>query len=135
MTRKEAREYMMKVFFQIEAATDFDLNAEDNYIKEKSCLGQKKYCHDLFSSLCNNKGEIDDILSRYSKWNINRMIKTDLAILRLACCELLYMKDIPSQVIINEAVEMSKIYGKEDSYKYVNGILSKILNDFKEQTE
>ena len=54
------------------------------------------------------------------------MPKTDLAILRIAVCEMIYMDDIPDSVSINEAVEMAKKFGDDDSPKYINGILSSI---------
>ena len=54
------------------------------------------------------------------------MPKTDLAIIRLAACEILYLENIPDAVSINEAVDLAKTYGTEDSAKYVNAILGKI---------
>lgn len=127
MTRKEAREFMMKVIFQMESAKDFDVNNKDCYFKDVITKPHTEYCDTVFSLVCNKLEEIDTKIADNSiNWKITRMPKTDLAILRLAACEILFMDDIPSAVAINEAVELSKLYGTDDSNKYVNAILKKI---------
>lgn len=130
MTRKEAREFMMQVFFQMEACGDFDVNSRPEYMNTKKLGHQKDYCNELHSLLCNKKDILDEKLNRYSvNWKTERLPKTDLAVLRLAACEILYMDDMPDAVSINEAVELSKKYGTESSAKYVNGILGKIAEE------
>lgn len=127
MTRKEAREYMMQVFFQIEACNDYDVNNRENYMNLHKLQGQKDYCDNLYSLLCNKKDEIDAVLEEHStNWKLHRMPKTDLAVLRLAACEIMYFEDIPKAVSINEAVDLAKKYGTDDSAKYVNGILAHV---------
>lgn len=118
---------MMQVFFQMEACGDFDVNHKTNYMNDSKLEEQKDYCNDLYSLICNKKEGIDEELDKYSKnWKLYRMPKTDLAVLRLSACEILYMQDIPKAVSINEAVDLAKKYGTEDSAKYVNGILGKL---------
>ncbi|MBR0086320.1 MAG: transcription antitermination factor NusB [Lachnospiraceae bacterium] len=74
--------------------------------------------------------EIDQKISEQSKrWKINRMPKTDLAILRLAAYEILYDENVPDGAAINEAVELAKVYGSGDSYKFVNGVLGGIVRN------
>ena len=74
-----------------------------------------------------NKQEIDSLIIQYSQnWAIDRMPGIDRNILRLASYELLKMPDTPINVIINEAVEIAKIYSTIESSKFVNGILDKI---------
>ena len=69
-------------------------------------------------------------IRKHSKrWSISRIPKTDLAVLRLAVCEILFMKDIPDSVAINEAVELARAYGEENSPSYVNGILGAIARE------
>lgn len=133
MTRKEAREFMMQVFFQMEACGDFDVNNKDNYMNQDRIKGQKDYCNELFSLLCNKREEIDATIDKYSKnWKIIRMPKTDVAVLRLSVCEITYLKNIPAAVSINEAVELAKKYGTEESWKYVNAILGKVAAECSE---
>ena len=118
---------MMQVFFQMEACGDFDVNNRATYFKDNNFKAQKEYCNELYSLVCNKKEEIDQEIDKYSKnWKASRMPKTDLAIIRLAACEILYLENIPDAVSINEAVDLAKTYGTEDSAKYVNAILGKI---------
>ena len=127
MTRKEARDFMMKVCFQMESSGSFDVDHEKIYLKKQDLSGQKDYCKELFSLICNKKEEIDQNISEFSKkWSISRMPKTDLAVLRVATAEILYMDSVPDSVAINEAVEMSKVYGEDESSSYVNAILAQI---------
>lgn len=127
---------MMQVFFQMEACGDFDVNNQTNYMNQQKLSGQKEYCNTLYSLLCNKKDFIDEQLEEHSnKWKIGRMPKTDLAILRLAACEIMYLEDIPQAVSINEAVELAKKYGTDESAKYVNGILGNLTPESKEINE
>lgn len=77
--------------------------------------------------------EIDrSIEANVTNWKIERIGFVDRAILRLATFEMLYMDDIPPNVSINEAIEIAKSFGGMESSKFVNGVLSKILQDVKE---
>ncbi len=126
MTRKEARELMMQVFFQMGACNDFDVNNRESYLSQEVVRSQKDYCNEMYSLLCNKKEEIDAMLETYSKnWKLNRMPKTDVAVLRVSACEMVYL-NMPAAISINEAVEMAKLYGTDDSAKYVNAILGKV---------
>ncbi len=126
MTRAEAREYMMTVAFQMDALNNFDIDKEEKFLG--FALGkQKEYCSDIFSILCNKKDEIDECIQKHCvKWDIKRMPKTDIAILRIAVAEILYA-EVPSAVSVNEAVELAKKYGEESSPSYINGILGAIV--------
>ncbi|MDD6645324.1 MAG: transcription antitermination factor NusB [Oscillospiraceae bacterium] len=78
-----------------------------------------------------NLEEIDKIISDHlsAKWKLNRISKVSLSILRLAVYEMKYVEDIPSNVSINEAVELSKKFSGEEEYKFVNGILGAVSKD------
>jgi len=124
---------MMQVFFQMEACGDYDVNNRDNYMNQERIKGQKDYCNELFSLLCNKREDIDTMIDKYSKnWKLSRMPKTDIAVLRISVCELAYLKNIPAAVSINEAVELAKRYGTEESWKYVNAILGKVAAECNE---
>lgn len=126
---------MMQVFFQMEACGDFDVNSRADFMNQEKISDQKEYCNELHSLLCNKKEEVDDLLRKYStKWKIERMPKTDLAVLRLAVCEMRYAK-VPMAVSINEAVDLAKKYGTDDSGKYVNGILGRIADELAAEAE
>lgn len=87
----------------------------------------KDFANSLIRGTSENMNSIDDVINRYSKhWRLSRMSKIDRNILRLATYELVYLRDIPSPVTINEAVELAKRYGTEESGAFVNGILDRI---------
>ena len=84
---------------------------------------QKKY-EDIMAHLA----EIDAMINEVAEgWKTSRMGKVDLTLIRLATYELKYEEDIPTGVAINEAVELAKAYGTDDSASFVNGILAKLV--------
>src|SRR5690625_2770999 len=119
MKRREAREYVFQSLFQI------DINGNDLNDIDKN----NDYLINVINGVKTYKGEIDKIISEYLiNWTINRIALVDKTILRLAIFEIKYMDDIPTSVSINEAVELAHKYGDEKSAKFVNGILSNIIN-------
>ena len=127
MKRSKAREEMMSILFQMEGQGDFDVDNKAHYFHGKKFGNHTEYCEKVYSLACNKKEEIDKAISDNSnKWKINRIPKTDLAILRLATIEILYMEEIPEAVSINEAVELSKVYCDDNAGSYINGILGSI---------
>lgn len=75
--------------------------------------------------------EIDPYIRRYIKsgWTLDRLSIVDRAVLRLAVYELLYQKDIPAKVVVNEAVDLAKAFSGEEAGRFVNGILGKIITE------
>jgi N utilization substance protein B len=89
-----------------------------------------KFAHELLEGVEEHQTGIDETIERLSQhWTLSRMPLVDRNILRIAVFELLHEDSIPASVTINEAVEMAKIYGGEDSSKFVNGILGKLAED------
>ncbi len=85
------------------------------------------YARSLVAKAREHGTKIDSILQEHAaNWNIKRMSAVDRNVLRLAITELLYMEDIPFKVVIDEAVEIAKKYGTNDSGKFVNGIIDAI---------
>jgi len=85
------------------------------------------YLLELVEGVAAHLEELDALISRYSEhWRLERMAAVDRNLLRLAAYELLYQPGIPPKVVINEAVELAKIYGTELSGAFVNGILDRI---------
>ena len=121
MTRQNAREMMMQILYQLDVNNEFDVDKQEKYLENLDMGKQEEYCRNILSLVCNKKKEIDEkISSNCRSWTVNRMPKTDLAVLRLAVCEILFL------VSINEAVELAKKYGEETSFSYINGILGAI---------
>lgn len=85
------------------------------------------YAEKLVRGTIDNSATIDQVVERYAEnWNMERMAYVDRNIIRMASFEMLYVDDIPVKVAINEAVELAKRYGEDDSSKFVNGILDRI---------
>ena len=88
----------------------------------------REYIVKIANSFKEHKGEIDEQIKKFAfGWDINRLVKMDKDILRIAICELLYVQDAPLKVIIDEAVELAKKYSTDDSASFVNGILGKVV--------
>lgn len=127
MNRRQARELAMKCVFQMEAQKEFTTENIRFFLKDKVIKGQEKYIHDVTEKVSENIDKIDELLNLHSTgWPVSRMGRTDLAISRVAVCEILYIDDVPKSVAINEAVELAKIYGSDQSPAFINAILKGI---------
>jgi N utilization substance protein B len=79
--------------------------------------------------------DIDSMIRKHLEhWTFERLRKVDLAILRIGAYSILYQNDIPAQISIDEAIEIAKEYGSEDSYRFVNGVLDGIRKDTIEES-
>ena len=77
-----------------------------------------------------NHKEIDDMIKQYSTgWDFDRLVKMDKDILRIAISELLYIKEAPMKVVVDEALELAKKYSTDDSATFINGVLAKVIVD------
>ena len=127
MNRKDARILAMQYIFQLEAQKDLKTSALDTFLAEHEAGAQRKYIETTVGNVALHLDEIDKALAAHSiGWSTGRMAKADLAVLRLACAEILYDESIPKSVSINEAVELAKIYGDEKSPAFVNAVLKNI---------
>lgn len=131
MSRKEARELLMQLLYQMELLDDHSEETKDAYLEKNfSEKGHSDYAAQLLDLVLTKKDDVDAKINENSnKWSTSRMPKVDVAILRLAVVELLYMDDIPDAVAINEAVDMAKKYGTDESKAFINGILGKIAKE------
>ena len=94
---------------------------------EKPTMEEYAYLTSRFKAVAEKLEEIDGVLSEAaSGWKLNRMSKVDLTILRLAVFEMRFDEDIPVKVAINEAVEMAKRFGGDESPSFINGVLAKL---------
>lgn len=127
--RTEAREFFMQLLFQMEVQNDYGEKIKERFMKEHDMdPDQTEYFNRLFTAVTENLQAIDEkLLACSENWKISRMAKVDLSILRLSTAEILYLSDIPDSASINEAVDMAKKFGGEDSSKFINGILGKVV--------
>ncbi len=124
-SRHELRESVFKILFQVEN-TDLDYRELLEY--EVDDVASSEYVVRTLDDIFEKKNEIDEIISNNLKdWKLERLSKMDRQILRISTYEILFT-DIPYKVSINEAVELSKKYSeKDDSYKFINGVLKGIV--------
>ncbi|MEI8215590.1 MAG: transcription antitermination factor NusB [Eubacteriales bacterium] len=135
MKRSKIRELIMQLLFQMEVQKDFSKEAIDKFIEinfeDNSEVG---FFVDTLTAIVDKIVEIDSVIEEYSdNWKISRIAQVDLAVLRLAICEIKYIKDIPTSASINEAVELAKKFGGANSSKFVNGVLGKIARENEQQ--
>jgi len=89
----------------------------------------KDYAVKLVKTFLDNKEEVDLKIKEHSKdWDVERLVKIDRDILRIAVTEILYFEDVPKGVSIDEAVELAKKYSTEESSKFINGVLGQVVN-------
>jgi len=129
MTRRELREQLFVLLFQKEFygeemfGEQRDIHFQTHTMEEK----EQTYLIEKLGNIGKRQEELDAMISEHSKgWKIDRIGKEELAILRLGVYEAVFDEDIPVGVAINEAVELAKKYGTDDSSSFVNGILAKI---------
>lgn len=90
----------------------------------------KSYAIDIAEKFKDNSALIDEQIQKFAKgWDINRLVKMDKDILRIAIIELLYIKDAPYKVIVDEALELAKKYSTDESSSFINGILAKVITE------
>ncbi len=126
MKREVIREKTMQLVYQMDITGDFDVS-NLNLVEESEKIRNEKRALETLEAVSAHLDEIDSLISsNLEGWTIERICKTDLAILRTAIAEILYMDGIPVSVSINEAVELAKQYGDERSYAFVNSVLAKV---------
>ena len=125
MGRKLAREGAMKLLFQMQSRDDYGQDSMEIYLNNFLFdENEQIYIEEVILKIVENLDHIDQYIEKHLEgWSIYRLAKVDLAILRIAIYEILYRDDIPVEVSINEAIEIAKKYSKEDSFKFINGVL------------
>lgn len=130
MSRRELREHLFRMLFRKEFHDQVELNEQIDFYFESLESPREKdmvYLKERFHNVMEHLSEIDAIIEANAEgWKLNRLGKIDLTILRLATFELKFDEEIPTGVAINEAVEIAKIFGEDQSPSFVNGILAKI---------
>lgn len=129
MKRRTAREKALQAIFQIEMSQPTIDDALEHVLEGEP---NDPYLIKLVNGVVDHMKEINDVISKHlEKWSLDRLANVDRNILRLAVYELLYCQDdVPANVIMDEAIEIAKIYGDEQSSKFINGVLSKVKSSF-----
>lgn len=135
MTRRELRENTFIMLFHKEFHDTDEMKEQFAlYLEKKAPMSEKdeKYVCDRVFDIISKLEELDsDIEEASDSWKVSRMSKIDLSIIRLAYYEMLFDESVPVQVAINEAVEIAKLYGGDNSPSFINGILGKLAKNGK----
>lgn len=126
--RREGRELALQMLYALDL-NPIKMQETLQLFRENSRSAEhvRAFAEELAAGVMANRAEIDKRIAGTSKnWAISRMAKVDLNILRLAVFELVFRTDIPRNVTINEAIEVAKKFGTEDSPAFINGILDEI---------
>ena len=130
MTRRGLREQVFLMLFRVEFHNAEEVEEQITLYKEQleDCTEKEMdYIVNKFKNIVGKLDEIDAAIGAASKgWKVSRMAKVDLTLIRLAVYEMKYEEDIPVKVAINEAIELAKQYGSDDSPAFVNGVLAKL---------
>ena len=134
--RRKSREYALQMLYQYDVSHQSAGLAEGFWADKEVPENIKEFADSIVDGVIENVDLIDDkIRLSASNWSIDRMAVVDRNILRMAVFELFYIKDIPVKVTINEAIEIAKRFGEEESGSFVNGILDRIVRDHQELLE
>lgn len=131
MTRREIREQVFKMLFRVEFYNQEEMSEQIALCEDDACNWKEKdktYIFEKVEKISEKLEEIDAKINEVSEgWKTGRMGKVDLTLIRLAVYEMLYEEDVPAKVAINEAVELAKQYGTDNSPSFVNGVLAKLV--------
>ena len=123
MKRHEAREKALQVLFQLDNTELPIEEAIEHVLEERK---SNAFLEQLVRGTIEHKEAIDAILEgKLENWTLSRLPKIERTVLRLSVYELLYMQDTPQKVVLNEAIELCKVFSDDKSSKFVNGVLSK----------
>jgi len=132
--KTQARECALKLLYQQEIAAGSDAQSFNLFWEQYdgAALNDevKHFAETLVEGVLAKGKEVDELITQYSKnWKLSRMTVIDKSVLRLAAYELLFIVDTPERVVLNEAIELAKKFGTEESHAFVNGVLDQLLQD------
>jgi N utilization substance protein B len=130
-SRRKGREAALQVLYQIDLSGEVPDQAVASYFEYLTDGEEaREFATELVQGTCANREAIDAKIREVSRhWRLERMARVDRNVLRLATYELLYLPDVPRRVTLNEAVELAKRFGDEDSPAFVNGVLDRIASE------
>lgn len=127
-SRREARERAITLLYEAEARS-----LTPSEVIDAQPIDVEGYAGDLVIGVGDHQPAIDAVLDRLAvDWEVDRMPAMDRAVLRMACFELGHRPDVPTNVILNEAVDLAKAYGTDDSGRFVNGVLATLAQEVRQ---
>ncbi|MBE6554709.1 MAG: transcription antitermination factor NusB [Ruminococcaceae bacterium] len=130
MNRREAREAVFELLFETEFKQDEEREGIFNLSTVNREIEEDDYIKTTYFGVCAHTEELDALIGKHARgWKTTRISRVSRSILRLSIYEMLYCKDIPVNVSINEAIELSKKFDEESAKAFINGILNSAKNE------
>lgn len=130
--RHKARHFALQAIYQWQLTQLSPTEIERQFLEDQPVRGADlDYFHDLVSGVVNNVSEIDETYAPHLSRPLEDLDQVDKAVLRLGTFELLYRQEVPYRVVINEAIILAKEFAEQDSHKFVNGVLDKVIKAIK----
>ncbi|MGI2168697.1 transcription antitermination factor NusB [Shewanella sp. MF05960] len=126
--RRKARRLAVQAIYSWQLSKNNVADVEHEFLTEQNTDGvDVAYFRELLSGVASKTSQIDDLLKPHLDRDFEDVSPVEKAIVRLATYELTFRKDVPFKVAINEGIELAKVFGADDSHKFVNGLLDKIV--------
>jgi len=127
--RSKARQFATQAIYQWQMTKENVANIEHQFVTEQDFNDTDAiYFRELLVGVSMNSAELDELMTPFLSRPMDDLDLVEKAILRLSTFELLKRQDVPYKVVINESIELAKDFGAEDSHKFVNGVLDKIVS-------
>lgn len=124
--RRRARECAVQAIYSWQLSGNNIADVELEFLSEQDMSGvDVAYFRELLSGVATNAAKLDQLMNPYLSRQLEELGQVEKAILRISMYELSYRQDVPFKVAINEGIELAKVFGAEDSHKFVNGVLDK----------
>ena len=128
MKRRAAREIAFRLTYEMVMTGEYNPETKRDLVKDADA-DSLSYIESVNDGVSQHRDEIKAVIAKFARgYDFDRIYKTDLALLYVACYELMYT-DTPQAVVVNEAVELSKAYSDTQSYSFVNGILASVIKE------
>ncbi|NLK84582.1 MAG: transcription antitermination factor NusB [Aeromonadales bacterium] len=130
--RHKARHFALQAIYQWQLTGESPTEIEKQFLEDQPIKGTDlEYFHDILCGVVNNAREVDEIFAPHLSRPLDGLDQVDKAILRLGTFELLYRQEVPYRVVINESIILAKEFAEQDSHKFVNGVLDKVVKGIK----
>ena len=130
--RRKARRLAIQALYQWQVAETPVTQIEAEFLADNDMAKvDKEYFCELLRGVPKFKSEFDDLIGKYTDRTSSEMTPIELAILRIGTYELIHRIDVPYKVVINEGVELSKIFGANEAHRFVNGVLDQLAQELR----
>ena len=129
--RRSSRELVVKFLYLIDMNRDKVEDQLKEFWEHTPCQKEiQVYADEILHKFFERREDVDRLIEKFSEnWTLPRMAVIDRNLLRMAACEILFCRDTPPKVVIDEAVEIAKKYGSADSPNFINGILDRVMKE------